>query len=188
MLTCWQAPRSEWNSCLKTFQNESSQSKDKTRSYCYPFSFKYLDLSTLSKFVFKCHISLDNQDISTLWFDQRGSQYYISPLLAELLLSKTCSWHIHQWMDRGKLEISYAHLALSTIHRPAAMMDGLFQSESHLLFVYSASRGGDFQFSSNNSCSLFPTFATKGYKNTLKMSCSPIVSNWNSFPIESSGF
>ena len=67
-------------------------------------SFKYLVLSTLSKFVFKCHISLDNQDISTLWFDQRGSQYYISPLLnAELFLSETCSWHIHQWMDRGKL-------------------------------------------------------------------------------------
>ena len=55
-------------------------------------SFKYLVLSTLSKFVFKCHISLDNQDISTLWFDQRGSQYYISPLLnAELFLSETCS-------------------------------------------------------------------------------------------------
>ena len=55
-------------------------------------SFKYLVLSTLSKFVFTCHISLDNQDISTLWFDQRGSQYYISPLLnAELFLSETCS-------------------------------------------------------------------------------------------------
>ena len=73
VLTYWQAPPSQWSSCLQSLQHERFQSKIKLDVSI--LSSKYLDHSTLSKFVFKCHISLDNQDISTLWFDQRGSQY-----------------------------------------------------------------------------------------------------------------
>ena len=73
VLTYWQAPPSQWSSCLQSLQHERFKSKIKLDVSI--LSSKYLDHSTLSKFVFKCHISLDNQDISTLWFDQRGSQY-----------------------------------------------------------------------------------------------------------------